>query len=239
MPDPSTLATIATSAIPSIGSIGAAALQRNWALKDWNRVNAYNHPKEQVSRLRQAGLPLASMFSGSGGSTSSAPNTPSIDPTLGTAKGLDSYFTNQLTRKQVQLLDEQIGKAEADKVISQVAANKARDEDTYYREALHDENGWLRLGNRRRDSLDLSMREQVAKTKTSEILADLQGAKTQADIDHILSTIALGKQQIAYNEAMQLIDKITIQKMQDNGGISGIEALLYNFFIKKGSLVPR
>lgn len=30
--------------------------QRQWALEDWDKQNAYNHPLEQMNRLRQAGL---------------------------------------------------------------------------------------------------------------------------------------------------------------------------------------
>jgi hypothetical protein len=30
--------------------------QRQWATEDWNRVNAYNHPTQQMARLREAGL---------------------------------------------------------------------------------------------------------------------------------------------------------------------------------------
>jgi hypothetical protein len=30
--------------------------QRTWDVEDWNKTNAYNHPAEQMNRLRQAGL---------------------------------------------------------------------------------------------------------------------------------------------------------------------------------------
>ena len=29
---------------------------RQWALQDWERTNAYNHPAQQMARLREAGL---------------------------------------------------------------------------------------------------------------------------------------------------------------------------------------
>lgn len=107
-------ADLALSAIPSFGAIGAAALQRHWAIKDWNRVNAYNHPKAQIGRLKEAGLPLASMFSGSGGSTSTDVRGSSVDPTLGAAAGLQAYFQNRLQKKQLLLLDAQIRAENAD-----------------------------------------------------------------------------------------------------------------------------
>lgn len=30
--------------------------QRQWALEDWERTNAYNHPQQQMNRLKEAGL---------------------------------------------------------------------------------------------------------------------------------------------------------------------------------------
>lgn len=221
---------LALGVIPSIGSLGAAAIQRNWALKDWNRVNEYNHPKNQVKRNTEAGLPLAAMFA-RGGSTSSDVRSTQVDPTLGTGKGLEAFMSNRLQRKQLQLMDENIGEAEANKVIAQVAANKAMDEEQYYREPLYDNTGNIRPGNRRTDSLALSMREQEAKTKTQEVIARLQEAKTQADIDHILQTIGLGQQQYMHNQIMQRIDH-WIQNRLNKNGIKPLEAMFYKFFLK-------
>lgn len=98
---------LALSTIPTLGSLGAAAIQRNWALKDWQRVNEYNHPKNQIARNKEAGLPLAAMFS-QGGSTSSDVRSTNVDPTLGTAKGLENFFTNRMQKKQLELLEDQI-----------------------------------------------------------------------------------------------------------------------------------
>lgn len=108
MPLGAVLAGIGQVAGPIAGSIGAAALQRKWALQDWNRVNAYNHPKEQVRRNAEAGLPLAAMFSGSGGSTSSDVGSSNVDPTLGSAQGINNYMQHQMQKKQRELIDAQI-----------------------------------------------------------------------------------------------------------------------------------
>lgn len=226
------------AAAPVIGSLAGGLLQRNWALKDWHRINEYNHPKNQVKRLQEAGLPLASMFSGSGGSTSTDVRGSQIDPSLGTAEGLQAYNQNRMVRKQLQLMDENIGKAEAEKIIAQVGANKALEEDRFYQGPKYDDKGFLIEGNRRQDSLALSMREQEARTKTVEIIADLQRAKTEADIKHVLSTVRLGLQQWQYNKVMQYVDKWTVSQLLDGKGLTGLEAMLYNFFVKKGSLNP-
>lgn len=105
-----TLGSIGLSAIPVVGGVAAAALQRSWALKDLAAQNRYNSPAESIKRHREAGLPLASMFSGGVGSQSEQPRTTNVDPTLGTAKGLETYFQNRLQKMQIQLLEEQVNK---------------------------------------------------------------------------------------------------------------------------------
>lgn len=223
-------ADLALGAISPIASIGAAALQRNWALKDWHRQNEYNSPKQQINRNKQAGLPLAAMFS-QGGSTSSDVRATQVDPSLGTARGIEAFQSNRLQRKQLQLMDEQIGEAEANKVIAQVAANEATGKDFYYRSPKFDEKGNLIVGNRQQDSLALSMREQEAKTKTSEIMAKFGEAKTIADIDHIKQTIKLGVQQHEWNEIKQYLDKWIKNKL-DNNGLNALEAIIYKFLLR-------
>lgn len=224
------------AAIPSIGSLGAAAIQRRWAIKDWERVNNYNLPKNQVKRLRDAGLPLASMFSGSGGSTSSDVRGTEIDPSLGTARGIEHYAMLRMQRKQLRLMDEQIGKAEAEKVIAQVAANEALGKDIFYRGPKYDEKGFLIEGNRQQDSLALDMRQKEATTKTQEIMAKFAEAKSQAEVDHIIEQNKLMFQQHEYRKLMQLMDKWLVNKLS-NKGITAIEAMIYSFFIKKGDPV--
>lgn len=44
------------SIVGSISGAIQARKARKWALEDWNRQNAYNHPSAQMSRLREAGL---------------------------------------------------------------------------------------------------------------------------------------------------------------------------------------
>jgi len=101
--------SILTGTIPVLGSLGAAAIQRKQALADWQRMANYNHPGAQAQRLKAAGIPLSAMFNGSG-ATQQAPDVKStnVDPTLGSAKGMDNYFTNRMQQKQLELLEKQI-----------------------------------------------------------------------------------------------------------------------------------
>lgn len=104
-----------STVLPIGGAFGSAALQQSYALKNWERQNAYNHPKEQIKRLKEAGLPLASMFSGSGGSsTSQSIDTPNVDPNLGTAEGLQRGMQLAFQRKQMELLTQNIRSATYD-----------------------------------------------------------------------------------------------------------------------------
>jgi len=192
---------LSLSAIPSIASLGAAAIQRKWALKDWNRVNEYNAPKAQIGRLKEAGLPLAAMLSGSAGASSTAPDVraTNVDPTLGTVQGLQNYFTNRIQKKQIELLDQdlRIKTAEAD------IKESERDFNIY--QGLHEDltpedprsqGGRFQhyFTSNHRQSMAYQIRTKKAQTESAEITARLQEAKTQTDIDHVLQTIRIGVQ---------------------------------------------
>lgn len=232
-------------------SLGAAAIQRNWALKDWHRQNEYNLPINQVKRNRDAGLPLAAMFS-QGGSTSTDVRSSEVDPTLGVAQGIQQYQQNRLLRKQLQMLDEEIGIKEAEKVIAQVAANKAMDEDRYYHQnkGKEIEPGLIQVevGNRREDSLAMSMREQEAQTQTKEITASLQSIinETQKELaekgyltadfisklKHTIHTNKLLNLQFKSAERMNEIDQQLFDQLKDAGKTTNIEALMHKIFYR-------
>lgn len=108
MPLDKVLAGIGTALAPIGGSIGSAMLQQHYALKNWRLANEYNSPKNQVARNKEAGLPLAAMFSGGAGSQSQTPSTPNVDPSLGVARGMEQQFMLSMQRKQKELLDAQI-----------------------------------------------------------------------------------------------------------------------------------
>lgn len=96
------------------GSMGAAALQRKWALKDLAAQNLYNSPKMQVQRNTEAGLPLAAMFGGGVTQQSEQPRATNVDPNLGVARGIEAYQNNRMNQKQLELLDAQIKKTDAE-----------------------------------------------------------------------------------------------------------------------------
>jgi hypothetical protein len=103
--------------------------QRQWALEDWDKVNAYNHPSQQMARYKEAGLNPNLIY----GSASNSPATmvrstnqeaPKMD-----ARGfidsaqqmgqigpqmLNSYFAAQQMENQTALAQAQILKLKAD-----------------------------------------------------------------------------------------------------------------------------
>lgn len=224
----SVVGSAALSAIPVLGALGSAALQQKYAVKNWERTNAYNHPREQVKRLREAGLPLASMFTGSGGSQSQSLNTPNIDPTLGSAKGLDNYFTNRMQKKQLELMDQELRIRSADADLKEIGRDWARAD--YVKEDPNQTLGAIPYSNQVM-GLVTEQKAKIAESKASEITADLIEAKTQADIDHVLQTIKLGVQAHEYNEVKQWVDKWIKGEIQE-GKMNAFKALLYKFFLK-------
>lgn len=92
-------------------SLGATALQQQYNLKNWNRTNAYNSPKEQLARIKAAGLnPNAMYTANKGGLTSTAPDlkTPNVDPSLGTQGGMSQWMQSAMLKKQMEVQDAEI-----------------------------------------------------------------------------------------------------------------------------------
>lgn len=235
MPITEVLAGIGAAASPIIGSIGSAALQRKWALQDWNRVNAYNHPKEQVKRNSEAGLPLAAMFS-QGGSTSSAPSQTSVDPTLGTAQGLEKFFTNRMQRKQVELIDQQIREQGAKADIIEGERNWLVKSGTILPISTDDpasEGGKFNSmwKSNQFKSLDINQRQKEAQAKSAEIVAELQRATTQGQINHILQTIGLSKENQRGQKIANDINDILTSKIGD-GKWDLVQSMIYKLIFK-------
>lgn len=235
MPEPfSTVLGNIAAPLTAAASLGSAALQRRWALKDWQRVNAYNHPSAQVARLREAGLPLASMFSGSGGSTSSDVRSSNVDPSLGVAQGISAYMMNRMQRKQMQLVDEQIREQSAKADISEGERNwnirmgriLPIKPDDPASEGGKFHSLWQ---SNQMQTLDLGKREKEANVKSAEVIADLQRATTQGQIDHILQTIGLSKENQRGQKIINDINDILTSNIGD-GKWDIIQSMIYRFF---------
>lgn len=222
--------------ISAVASLGSAAIQRGWALKDWRRVNEYNSPKAQVARLREAGLPLASMFSGSGGSQSADVKSSQVDPTLGTAQGLSAYMQNRMQRKQIELIDQQIREQSAKADITE----GERDWNIRYGKVLPippddpaSEGGVFHsiFQSNQIQSLDANKRQKQAQAQSAEVVAELQRATTQGQIDHILQTIGLSKENQRGQKIVNDINDILTSKIGD-GKWDLIQSMIYKFMFR-------
>lgn len=112
--------------------------QRQWAIEDRDYANRYNHPKAQIQRLKDAGLPLASFFGGGAGSQSADVRNTNIEPELGSADVLSkgAQFTIQreqaaMMKLQKDLIQAQIDKTAAEATVQQgIAAYYTSNPDT-------------------------------------------------------------------------------------------------------------
>lgn len=229
MPGP--LAAIATAATPVIGGIGSAFLQRNWALKDWHRTNAYNHPKEQIKRLQEAGLPSAALFSGGVGSQSDQPQATNVDPTLGTAKGIENYMQTKMQQKQMELLDEQILKTRYEANLAGTNANKA---DLEYKWLSQNTDSNILnpalVRNNMFDNLDMQKKMNELKNTFQEYENRIKAVVT--DVEESLNKGGVQKQ-TAIQQLMKLYSDLKIQGQIINRG-KAMDALVMQ--LEKGGM---
>jgi hypothetical protein len=110
MPFPIAAALGAASTIlPPVMTAITNRQNRKYALQDWNRQNAYNHPKQQMQRLQEAGL-NPNLVYGGGATTTAQPvrstemQVPNVDlqkipETLGSYQ---SFKNQQLENSRIQ-----------------------------------------------------------------------------------------------------------------------------------------
>lgn len=196
MPFEDMLLSLAGSVIPGIGAKAAYDLQRKDALADLERQNLYNSPREQLRRLKEAGLPAAAFFSGGVSSQSDQPRSANVDPTLGAAEGMSSFFKNRLQSAQLRLLDAQTRSqnAAAGEAEGRTAILKSPMEN--YLGGISTHQGVSMSTHLAKDQADKAtsdatqmIQHQIAASNESNILRRLK----EADLDHVLSGNALTK----------------------------------------------
>ncbi|AXH77079.1 MAG: DNA pilot protein [Microviridae sp.] len=80
---------------------------RDWALQDWNKVNAYNHPSQQMQRFREAGL-NPNLIYGKGAETTASmikntdTKSQSQPAPIADYKGMSNAFTDYVNLTQTQ-----------------------------------------------------------------------------------------------------------------------------------------
>lgn len=216
----------ASLVVPTIGAIGSSLLQRKWALKDWHMQNEYNSPKAQVARLKEAGLPLATMFGGQGGSTSSDVQSTNVDPTMGSAKGLEAYMQNRMQKKQAELIDAQILKTNQDAQLSQAARDKAISEKNAIDAAnpyiSREKEMALGLGTANTQKTYADTAHTFANIRKNEIEQQLlksQIAKTTGEAREILGRVAWLERIEPGNRVSNQSDILNLKRNIDKAGL--------------------
>ena len=97
-------------ALPVVGSALSSIIGRGQALRDIREQRAYESPENQLKLLKDAGIPAAAYFSGSAGQQSELPRATNIDPSLGTAEGVEKFMQNRMSKMQLALTESELRK---------------------------------------------------------------------------------------------------------------------------------
>lgn len=96
--------------------------QRNDMLKDWERTNAYNHPKEQMNRLRQAGLNANLVYGKGAANTADMLRSPDMKQHT---PELDLVDTERAMSPMLKYVSVKKAQAETDNIAAQNAVLRA------------------------------------------------------------------------------------------------------------------
>lgn len=204
----------AAGAIPVAGALLGGAIQRGQAKRDLRRQNAYNHPSAVKARLAEAKIPMAAMFNGGFSQASDMPRATNVDPTLGTAKGVEAMFQNRIQKMNIQILekelqllekelpikDEELRKTAADADFRRADANLRMQDTSYY--SQEDPNAPGKTN--RVTYLESQKQQQLAKEWISRNQAVLSGWQNE-----IFSTLKEAGVQVALEQG-----KLSIQGSQ-------------------------
>lgn len=237
-----TLGSAVLGAIPVAGAIGSAALQQKYALRNWERQNQYNSPKSQVQRLKEAGLPLATMFGGQGGSTSESIPTPNVDSTLGAAEGIQKGMLFTMQKKQMELLDQQIREKTADADIRglerdflserTIDSSTGKDDRKDFEPQFGDSN-FVQGERRKRAMQEAQLQGSRIVNGLKQIELDNAPEQIRAQIDDVLTRIGRGQLEIKRDqEYYNMLDQIAKDMKQGGTGWEGIKRLITAWFYK-------
>lgn len=118
------------------GSLTGGLLNNYIDRKSQERANVYNSPREQIKRLKQAGLSPSLMY-GQSGNVSTAPIKSQISPSLGIAEGTTAYQSSKLQRSQEELMSSQ-AEAQDAAAAKAIAETRAKQIENGYNAKLTD-----------------------------------------------------------------------------------------------------
>lgn len=171
-----------------------AALQNRWNIEQWNRENAYNLPKNQIARLREAGInPALAYVNGANTLSAQSPMMVGAQPT---SQGIDaSPLASGI--QQAAATAAQIAKTEAEtdyikeQTKGQQSQNSILASDAAFRDAFNKGELQLKMANIRlvNNQSDLTEAETKIARKEFQKL-DLVMDNLKLEGEKIKSTIA-------------------------------------------------
>lgn len=200
--------------------------QRDAALTDWGLQNAYNHPLEQMKRLREAGLSPHLVY-GNGATTEAGTirsqnpgsyqgDAPQLD--LGGAAGsaLAAYYDAQMKPVQVENMQAQTQIYEAEKLLkaAQIINTQANTEKT--------------LSDTRMSNFDLSLKNTLRdiNVKAAELANEKTIADTKMTLDENERRAAM--QQPTLQKAAEEILNLRMSRAKTSAEISHIRQQIEN-----------
>jgi len=214
--------------IKAVGNLGSYFISRG----EVNRQNRYNSPREQVRRLREAGLPYAAASEFSNEQTS-IPDTSGIGKA---AEGLSGYYETQKVSQEIEILKEQESYWRSQAGIKSNEFDFSNADVEYLLN-----NGYIRDGDaiswyRHAKEIDIAMKEIEQyignnKKAISDVDKDIS-IRTKEDViktiteklDLIKNQSAILKQQYDNTEKWNIAKNTVIDTMT-NGGLSFFEAI--------------
>lgn len=107
------LIPLLAAGLTAAGSIGGAALSRGGSRRAIDRQNEYNSPKNQVQRLREAGLPYAALTNSISGNQSQTQAYTESGFGEAIGGGIDKFIQTTQQKKAIEAIDAQINATNA------------------------------------------------------------------------------------------------------------------------------
>lgn len=107
------LIPLLAAGLTAAGSIGGSALSRGGSRRAIDRQNEYNEPKNQVQRLREAGLPYAALTNSISGNQSQTQSYTESGVGEAMGGGIDKFIQTTQHRKAIDAIDAQINATNA------------------------------------------------------------------------------------------------------------------------------
>jgi len=212
--------------------------QRMWALQDWDRVNAYNHPAQQMTRYKEAGLNPQLIYGNANNSPSAmlrsvTAEAPKNEPRgilegignvgAGINSGINNYFAQAQLENETRKTDASIlaMKAQSDRTNQEIQLTKERWEELVMMPT------WERL-NKQADIMYKDVKRNIEPTRAMAWKKYMsETAKTDANAKHAISLFELAEKEGKLKQAdVELLEKIASGPQGVRLGIEVLKLIL-------------